>query len=197
MVDVRQGDRPLPANVRRVSGAVDIGILIDRSASMFGEPLAAAADASRACLAGLPLGSTAFLISYATQPTLDHVPTPDLAAVSRTLDVLVAGGETATHDSLLAATHTFEAAANDAPTGNDEKGRFIILLSDGVDTASQSDLGRVLAGVDEVGIGVFSVAIDSGDTDIATLQRIAASTGGVFIETDPLDLVAQLSLIHI
>lgn len=176
------------ATVRAITGPVQLGLVIDTSASMYGDPLVAAAQAARACLDGLPLGSMAFLIAYSDQPTVAHQMSSDLTSVGQGLDRLVAVGETATHDALIAASAQFSSGQ----TGLD---RFVVLLSDGSDNISQTTLRQATDRLITDDAAVYALALETGETDINTLQQIAAATNGALITTTAKDLVAHCTTI--
>lgn len=176
----------VPAQVRQLTGAVDAVIVIDTSGSMKGDALPLAADAARTCLAGLPLGSSSAILAYSDIPVLLQPATTDLIAASRTLDGLVALGETATHDALVGAAAQFgpQTVGPDGP-----RSRFIVLLSDGDDTTSVSSLPQAISSVSATDAGVFALAMQTSDTNNETLAAIADGTGGVLLTGGPTELV--------
>jgi len=180
-----QEPTPLP-------GPVDFAFVVDTSGSMFGEPLDAAGAAGRACLDGLPAGSAAAVVGYASRPTVLHPLSTDRDAAARTLDALIAVGNTATHDALIAGSRQFGAdPIETAPT----RSRYVVLLSDGSDTASQRTADDALAALAAAGARLWVVAIETGDFDLGTLDYLAEQSSGALIRTGPADLVDHCTTI--
>lgn len=182
-----QDARPSP-------GPVELVLVIDTSASMFGEPLDAAARAGRTCVSGLPAGSSVAVIGYSTQPTVLHPLSAELVTVERSLTTLVAIGETATHDALIAASRQFPSSA-DATQATEAGHRYVILLTDGNDTASQRSAGDAIAATSNVEARLWIVAVETGDADLGSLDELAELAAAPLIRTGPEDLVQHCASI--
>ena len=188
LVTVASGLGPVAAqDPEPAVGPVELALVIDTSGSMFGEPLEAAASAARACIADLPAGSAAGVIGYATRPAELHPLSTDRVSVSRSLDALVAVGETATHDALIAGSRLFPVPAGDAP--DPAENRYVVLLTDGNDTASQRGATDAADAVRGVGANLWVVAVETGDSDLASLDDLASQGDAALIRTGPGDLV--------
>jgi VWFA-related protein len=131
-------DMGVEQDVRVVSFAdvpISLILVLDASASVAGERLAQLKHAGRAAVAALRAGDQATLLAVRDRVALDVAWTSDHAMLNRQIDALEARGRTALHDAVFSAITFREQAA----------GRVLLLVfSDGADTASWLDPGRVL-----------------------------------------------------
>jgi VWFA-related protein len=155
------------------SGAI---MAIDASESMRGEPIEGAMAAARAFIETrpkeMPLAIFAFndeqdeLTGFTTDDaTLNEAVAvaPELAVGTTIYDSLVLASEMALDQGLRRAT--------------------IILLSDGNDVGSEADAATALAALESANARVISVGLSSPQYDPQTLNTIAVSTGGRYVET--------------
>jgi Ca-activated chloride channel family protein len=97
---------------------------------------------------------------------------------------VVENGGTALYDVTIAAYKGLEAS------GDPRHIRAVVVLSDGVDTESESGLQDVMAEIGSAGqeggnaIKVFTIAFGK-DADKSILQQIAEATGGKQYDSDP------------
>jgi Ca-activated chloride channel homolog len=177
--------------VEATKAARDVVLAIDISGSMDARDFATPDGAPIQRLAGVRAvvrsfverreGDRMALIVFGTKAYLQAPLTEDLATISALLDdteVGMAGPHTALGDALGLAIRTFEASDIDQ--------RLLILLSDGTDTSSRMspvNAAEIAADkdVEIYTIGVGNPAARGEDrVDLATLQDIAARTGGAF-----------------
>jgi tight adherence protein B len=155
------------------SGAI---LLIDASESMRGAPIDGAMAAARAFIGTrakeMPVAIVAFqseqdeLTGFTTEggTLTDAVASaPELAVGTTIYDSLILASEMAVDQGLRRAT--------------------VVLLSDGKDIGSEEDRATALAALDTANVRVISVGLSSPQYNPETLNAIAASTGGTYVET--------------
>ncbi|HSQ36733.1 MAG TPA: type II secretion system F family protein, partial [Acidimicrobiia bacterium] len=101
---------------------------------------------------------------------------------------LQAGGETALYDAVLAALDAFAAAGEGRP--------FIVLLSDGGDTASTVTLADAVDRLSASDVRFYAVELETEESDPAPLQALAeVAAGRVVSAEDPAALTAMYDVI--
>lgn len=169
-------------------GPVKLGLLVDASGSMrVGRKAVNARDAARQLFGAMRPDDEAALFSFDTQ--LDRVSafTSDTAGLEKSLERLNPPfGQTSLYDAIG------EAAKFVADQGRGE-GRLpqrtaLVVLTDGIDTGSDSTSAQVAAIASRIDVPVYIVAvmsaIDDPRTDVTPsfdatgLQELARSTGG-------------------
>lgn len=158
------------------ASGVSAGIVlaIDASESMAGAPAAAALAAAREFV-GRTLDQQIGLVSFNGRVTVLREPTGRRAALSDAL---------ASPPPLAYGTRIYDAldrsivllARSQAATGS------VVMLSDGADIGSTTDLDAVVAAARRHHIRVFAVGLRSKAFDGETLQTIAERTGGAYAE---------------
>jgi tight adherence protein B len=156
-------------------------VVFDTSGSTAGEALESAKDAAQEFVSVVTANGVAVgLVTFSDTAQLVLPPTPQAAPAIEAIEGLEAGGETAFYDAVLVAARTLQNIAGQ---------RSIVVFTDGADTVSQANEQAALNAADAVDATVASVALTTEDMDIAPLQRMAAATGGLFVEVTD---VAQL-----
>jgi tight adherence protein B len=149
-------------------------LAIDRSRSMEGPALADATAAARAFVAGKPgadrisivtFGSAAQKLTGFSSATIDA----DLALRTVVVDSKMG---TALWDAVLLASK--ELAPEALP------GKVLIVLTDGADTSSKSNLAAAVETARSAGVAVHAIAISSTQFSPEPLQALARRTGGVY-----------------
>ncbi len=181
---VTEGGRAVAARVTALPAAqVEVVLVVDTSGSMVGEPLAAAKRAARSFLAAMPATARIAVVGFGASPELASRFSLDRAALSAAVEGLAAGGETALYDAVVMAMAQFSQQADAA--------RSIVLLSDGGDTASRTDLATTVGAVAAGRVQVDVVELASSEADAAALVELARGAGGrVVPATDPAALDA-------
>jgi Ca-activated chloride channel family protein len=142
--------------------------------------LEAVRDVVRAFVAGRE-GDRMALIVFGTRAYGQAPLTEDLGTIISLLDrteVGMAGPQTALGDAIGLAIRTFEAS--------DIEQRLLILLTDGNDTASRMSPVNAAEIARQQDVEIFTIGVGDPDAsgedrvDLATLQDIAARTGGEF-----------------
>lgn len=159
-------------------------LLIDESGSMKGEAVGAAKAAARRYIETMrPVDSVA-VYAFNEQTRVLHDFSSDKTSLSKALDTLSPAKETALYDAVTRALTALEAV-----TG--VSSRYLVLLSDGGDTASAAGLEETLARVRAGGIQLYAVGLKTKEFDASPLARFAEVSGGRYLETpDPAALSA-------
>jgi tight adherence protein B len=141
-------------------------LAVDTSGSMGPAGIQAARDAANAYLAAVASDVKVGLVSFADHPRVVTAPTTDRTALRSGLSQLRSKGETSLYDAVQLAVR--EAGAGGA----------VVVLSDGADTVSRSDLGDTLTAVRGSGARVSTVAFRTQDGVRGPLTQIARAGGG-------------------
>lgn len=152
--------------------AKSIALLIDRSQSMAGKPLADAVDAARAFVAAKPPEDRIAVTTYATQPvvlTSFQTSTTDADSALRTIDVDPVQGTTL-YDAVVVAANSLASETY--------LGRVVILVTDGNETRSKASLEDSIAAAQNAGASVYVIGIESTLFNPEPLQQLAGETGG-------------------
>jgi len=151
-----------------------IAMLVDRSQSMRGKPLADASAAARAFVqAKQAADELAVIVFGARVSTLSPFsPAPLYAAEALSgLKTDTARG-TALYDGIVVAADQLE--ANPLP------GRVIIVLSDGADNASKRGLTAAIVAARNANAAVYAIGIEGQGFTSTQLEQITSSTGGQY-----------------
>jgi tight adherence protein B len=172
-VRVSLGGRPITATVTPVQQeSRSAFIVIDTSGSMGAPGMAAAGQAARAYLAVVPADVRVGLLTFSDTVHLLVAPTQDRTAVARMLPALTANGETALYDGLMVALKGLGSSGS----------RSLILLSDGGDTVSKSNLAGVLKTISTTGTRVEVVGFHTADSQNTILASLASTGGGRLLQ---------------
>jgi VWFA-related protein len=132
---------------------VSLGIVLDTSGSMEGEKMSAALEALDRFLFDL-LGpdDEIFIYSFSYQPKLVHRWTNDRDSLSRAMRRIRPRGGTALYDAVAAAVPMAE-------KGHHRK-KAVVIISDGNDTNSETDVRDVRRLIQESEVLVYAIGID-------------------------------------
>jgi tight adherence protein B len=169
-------------NGRVVAGlnAINLGrsksvlLVIDRSRSMDGQPLADAVAAARAFVAAKPPEDRIAIATVATEPVLltnFSTATIDADTALRSIQVDSVEG-TKLYDSVVLAANTL--AAEPLPS------RVVIVVTDGNETRSEASLNEAIIAAKDAGSVVYVVAIESPKFNPEPLRELAGDTGGTY-----------------
>jgi len=180
----------------RISGSGELGtittmLVMDLSGSMErGGKLEAAKEAARAYIDQLRPGDQVGLIGFNIETTVFQAITSDHEALVSAIDQLMADEDTAMYDALLEAIDTLESV----PGRN-----AIILLSDGYDNRSTSDLEDVLSAIESGALSISTIGLGDPTNewtlyglDEETLQKLAENAGGLYGTASDSDSLAAL-----
>jgi Ca-activated chloride channel family protein len=131
---------------------VSVGIAVDTSGSMAGDKMQAAQDALNRFLDLLGEGDEFFLYRFGSHPILVHDWTSDRRALSRAISRLNPQGGTAMYDTVAEAVQL-------AQSGRHTK-KALVVISDGNDTNSNSNVGELKHLIRETEVLVYAIGID-------------------------------------
>ncbi len=168
---------PQAVRAALVREPIDVALLIDTSGSMAGEPLDVAKVAAAAFISRLPADARVSVTGFGQIVEEAVTFTTDREAATDAIRSLQSGGETALYDALGAATRSFDRDAR----------RSVVVLSDGGDTVSKSTLESSRDGIIESDASLYAIALETGESDSAGLQRLADGTDGVVVDSNNLE----------
>jgi len=149
-------------------------LVIDRSRSMDGQPLADAVAAARTFIAAKPPEDRIAVATVATEPVLltnFSTATIDADTALRSIQVDSVEG-TKLYDSVVLAANTL--AAEPLPS------RVVIVVTDGNETRSEASLNEAIIAAHDAGSAVYVVAIESSKFNPQPLRELAGETGGTY-----------------
>jgi Ca-activated chloride channel homolog len=132
---------------------VSLGIVLDTSGSMAGEKIESARAAIYNFLQALPdEADEFFMYRFSADPDLVHDWTRNRDAINRTLARVHAAGGTAMYDAVAEAVPMAQ--------GGQNRKKAIVIISDGNDSNSRTDVSEVKRLVRETEVLVYAVGID-------------------------------------
>jgi Ca-activated chloride channel homolog len=144
-----------------------VALGVDRSASMAGEPLRLAKEASQAFLRELKPDDRSMVVAINNEAEIIAPLSSDRAAQARAIAALDAWSTTALHDAVLGTLNRLEP----------EHGRqALVMFSDGVDRYSEASAGEVLDRARRSNALIYPIAF--GKTRSPLLAELAVLTGG-------------------
>lgn len=149
---------------------VDVVLLVDRSGSMVGNPMQSAIAAAGEFVRQLPASVRVGLVTFGDSARVDVDLTEPRREILSRISSITAAGETALYDGLMSAVSVFEGPAH----------RNVVLLSDGGDTVSEASFPEALRAAKQQKVNVYSVGLESAETDPKALARLSNKTGGRF-----------------
>ena len=156
---------------------VGIVLVIDTSGSMKANGrLDQAKEAAKAFVDRKLANDQIALVTFSNEPRIAVNFTADPAPLVAAIEGLEPAGETALWDGVRTGATLLAERADLLP--------YLVVLSDGADTVSQSTAPDAFGSARSARAGVFSVAITgSGESDAPALRSLADETGGTFFET--------------
>lgn len=181
-VSIEEAGRAIPnAAVKPLNKSgqiVDVVLVIDTSGSMQGEPMTAALSAASSFVEEVPDNVRVGVVSFADEARRVSGFGARAEQTTEAITSLVASGETAMFDGVRTATKMFE--------GDNQ--RNIVLLSDGGDTASSSNLRVASDSAQRAEAAIFAVGLKTTETDIEALKTLSSTTGGRYQPAGAADL---------
>ncbi len=150
-------------------------LLLDESGSMKGAALAATADAARRFVQSMRSVDRVGLYTFDEEFRVLAEPTSDPQALLAALDTLKARKETALYDAV---NKSLSALGGSTGGGS----RYLVVLSDGGDTASRGTLEETLAQARAGNVQIYTVGLMGTEFDARPLQQLAEATGGRYLE---------------
>lgn len=161
-------------------------VVLDVSGSVAGARLTAAQTAAHELAAALPEDVALGLIAVSDTATVLLQPTLDRSGLESLTDGLSAEGDTALYDAVALA----EATLTDSGFGAESE-RRVVVLSDGLDTASTIDLGALTEHLARANLAVDVVAFQANNEGLDALQAMAAVHEGKVLTAPDASFVAQ------
>lgn len=153
-----------------------IVLAIDVSASMSeGGAFTRAIDAARQFVENRADDDQIAIVAFGNDVQVVQRFTDDDDELNAALDGLGVGGFTALYDSVIESVNLF---------GSSSLVPNIIVLTDGKDTNSASDLGGAISRLDAENALLFAVGIETAELDTGALQRLVDATGGAVLTVD-------------
>lgn len=184
-VTLLQDGEPVEIILRALEAEpVEVVLAIDTSGSMQGAPLTAAKDAAIGFVNQMPSGSDIAVVTFGGASAVVAefgTPTDELETA---IGELQAASETALYDAVVEAAFLVEAG----PRAR----QFIIVLTDGSDTASFSSLDDVLSALDPIDVGFFAIALEGLEFDPTALEQMSGVADGVVAEASNSGALAEL-----
>lgn len=164
--------------------SADVVLVVDRSGSMEGQPIADAKTAAKAFIDRMDLSADQVaVVSFADTAILNQPLTTSAGAARAAIDGLTAGGLTNIADAIN--TAQAELSGPRRKSGNQP---VIILLSDGAPTAGSDPLPAASA-AKAAGTRIFTVGLGN-QIDANLLRNIASSASDYFFAASSADLDA-------
>ncbi len=159
-------------DVAPVSSSLDVVIAIDTSGSMRGNALRDAKLAAASFIDSLPEDSNVAVLGFGETVDVLAELTSDRTAALASVDDLVAIGETRLWDGLIAAA--------DLAATNQDSIPYVVVLSDGDDSISDASQQEAVERLEGSNVGLYAVAITSGEATGESLNDAVESAGGIF-----------------
>jgi tight adherence protein B len=164
-----ENGNPRFVDVAKLRDTIEVVVVIDTSGSMAGAPIAAATAAATDFVSSLDPDTRVAVIGFgATVETAAGFDAPR-RQTNNAIDSLEAGGETALYDALIAASQAF---------GSGDSRRFVVVLSDGTDTASTSSLQEAARALDSSGAALYAITLESDEADFGGIRDLAGRVDG-------------------
>ncbi len=163
-----------PVTVTELAGTknpISVSLVIDRSGSMTGQPLADAKTAAKDFVDDMEGNDEAAVISFSTDVTVDQQFTTDKDSLKQAIDALIASGNTSIYDASIEAVNLTSA----------QNGRkAVILMTDGTDNSSVHTLQNAIDEANNANIPIYTIGLGltPGSVEEQNLMRLADETGG-------------------
>jgi tight adherence protein C len=156
--------------MRNPATPISVALAVDSSGSMADDhKLTQAQAAAKQFAQQMRPRDRIALLSFADDVNVPQPLTPDRALLARAIDKLAAGGNTRLYDGVAQGVTQLSLAPEGA--------RALVVLTDGLDTASQRTLQDDVAQAVRTAVPVYAIGLGS-DADTEVLQQLAASSGG-------------------
>lgn len=165
-------------------------LLIDTSGSMRGGPLEDAISSCSLFIKEMNENDLVSIIGFSSGLQIYSDFSSNEQILESSISNIKADGSTALYDGIIASAEQFENI-------KDVRHRYIIVLSDGKDTASQATLEDAISKSLENKVTVYSIALLSKDYDPSDIEKISLETGGELLTTlhseDLIGLYSEIS----
>jgi tight adherence protein B len=155
---------------------IGVVLVLDASGSMRGEPIADALNSASFFLSEMRSMDKVAVVSFADNVTVHSDFTTDREQLRDSISEIEVHGETSLFDGIYAASELFRSAG-------DIKHKYLIVLSDGGDTASRHTRDEVIKKALQEKISIYSIALITPEFDPEAIEDISESTGGEILST--------------
>ncbi|MDQ1403178.1 MAG: tight adherence protein [Actinomycetota bacterium] len=177
-------------SLNETSTPVGVVLVIDTSGSMrASDKINQAKQAAKQFVARKSPNEQFAIVAFSDQPRVVINFTSNEGLLNSAIDALSASGETSLYDAVGIAAGLLANQPLLQPN--------IVILSDGADTVSTTDLAAAKASVLGAKAVVFAVGLPGGDFAAGPLQDLASSTKGQYLDTtDPTTLSAKFDIVR-
>jgi len=175
---LENGEEVRDFSIKGLSEIIDpIGVvlLLDTSGSMEGQPIEDAASSALLFMDEMRSIDEFSVVSFADDVTVHSSFTSDRKKLRDSILQIETMGDTSLFDGVYAASDQFK-------DRDDIKYRYIILLSDGMDTASRYTLKDAINKALQEEVSIYSIALLSSEFNPDNIRNISESTGGEMLE---------------
>jgi len=170
------GVRELPIEVKELTAGevgINVVLVIDRSGSMRGQPVADAKQAATTFVELMQSKDRSAIVSFTTTVRTDHQFSSDKDSLIAAISRINANDGTAIYDAII---HAVDLLSGDI------KNRAIILLTDGADNASMHTYQEALSACTSHEIRVFTIGLGlrPNGSEEQILKNLASNTGGMY-----------------
>jgi VWFA-related protein len=158
-----------------VNDPIGVVLLLDTSGSMKGEPTEDAADAALLFMDEMRSIDEFSVVSFADNVVVHSSFTSDRKKLRDSISRIEAKGDTSLFDGIFTASNQFG-------DRSDIKYRYIIVLSDGMDTASSHTIKDAIDKALQEEVSIYSIALLSTEFNPDNIRNISESTGGEMLE---------------
>jgi Ca-activated chloride channel homolog len=175
----------ISVSAQRKQGTVVLAL--DRSGSMLAQDvppdrITASRDAAQRFIKNIPDGFRVGVVSFSDTANADSAPSFDRTSAQRAIARIQAGGGTAIGDAIEASLGMLGANSTARKKVN-TKGRAILLLSDGSNTAG-IDISTAATAAKRAGVPVYTIALGTPN-GVLDLQAIGQGPGTIPVPPDP------------
>ena len=175
---LENGEEVRDFSIKGLSEIIDpIGVvlLLDTSGSMEGQPIEDAASSALLFMDEMRSIDEFSVVSFADEVTVHSSFTSDRKKLRDSILQIETMGDTSLFNGVYTASDQFK-------DRDDIKYRYIILLSDGMDTASRYTLKDAINKALQEEVSIYSIALLSSEFNPDNIRNISESTGGEMLE---------------
>ena len=169
-----------------LGAAKSVVLAVDRSQSMAGRSLRDATAAARAFVASAGPNDQIEVVTFGRQATVLSGFSSSTADANAALTGLTVGSRsgTALWDAIVLAARALEAQG--------QRGRVILVVTDGQDVSSTATLAGAIAAAHRAHAAVYAIGIDGKGYTPGPLRELAGRTGGQYLEASSSRQLASL-----
>ncbi|MEA2016604.1 MAG: type II secretion system F family protein [Actinomycetota bacterium] len=154
-----------------IAEPIGVVLAVDTSGSMEGEPIGDAISAVSIFIGEMRDIDKTAALSFADSVITHSGFTSDHSELRDSISGIEAEGDTSLFDGIYTACGMFRSEDN-------IKHRYLIVLSDGADTASSHSVEEVIERAEQEEVSIYSIALLSPEYNLENIKYISESTGG-------------------